>query len=80
MYSFRMSFCTVPRNSAAGTPCPSATSSYSRSSSEAGALIVIDVDTFPSGISASSNSMSASESIATPVRPTSPAARGSSES
>jgi hypothetical protein len=43
-------------------------------------LIVIDVDTSPSGIASKSSSMSAIESIATPVRPTSPAARGSSES
>jgi hypothetical protein len=43
-------------------------------------LIVIDVDTSPSGMPASKVSMSASESIATPVRPTSPLARGSSES
>jgi hypothetical protein len=43
-------------------------------------LIVIDVETSPSGIESNRSSMSASESIATPVRPTSPAARGSSES
>ena len=39
-----MSFCTVPRRAVPGTPCPSATSSYSKSSNEAGALIVIDVE------------------------------------
>jgi hypothetical protein len=43
-------------------------------------LIVIEVDTSPSGIESKRISMSASESIATPVRPTSPAARSSSES
>jgi len=43
-------------------------------------LIVIDVETSPSGIPARRISMSAIESIATPVRPTSPSARGSSES
>ena len=43
--------------------------------------MVIDVDTpSPSGIPSNSRSMSASESMPTPVRPTSPAARGSSES
>jgi hypothetical protein len=43
-------------------------------------LIVIEVETPASGIPSKSSSMSAIESIATPVRPTSPAARGSSES
>ena len=80
MYSFRMSFCTVPRSRDGATPCCSATSSYSSSSSDAGALIVIDVDTSPSGMPPRRIVMSASESIATPVRPTSPSARGSSES
>ena len=36
------------------------------------ALMVIDVETLPSGMSAKSASMSASESMATPTRPTSP--------
>ena len=40
------------------------------------ALIVIDVDTLSSGMPAKSSSMSASESIATPTRPTSPCASG----
>jgi hypothetical protein len=39
-------------------------------------LIVIDVETSPSGIPSNTRSMSASESIATPERPTSPAQRG----
>ena len=38
------------------------------------ALIVIEVLTFSNGIPSSRVSMSASESIATPARPTSPAA------
>jgi hypothetical protein len=42
--------------------------------------MVIEVETSRSGIDANRVSMSASESIATPVRPTSPAERGSSES
>ena len=46
----------------------------------AGPLIVIDVVTSPSGMSRKSRSMSAAESIATPQCPTSPSARGSSES
>ena len=44
------------------------------------ALIVIDVVTSPSGRSARSRRMSARESIATPTLPTSPSARGWSES
>jgi hypothetical protein len=43
-------------------------------------LIVIDVVTWSSGISANSRRMSSMESIATPVLPTSPSARGWSES
>ena len=41
----------------------------------AGALIVIDVETSPSGIPWNSVSMSSSVSIATPSRPTSPSER-----
>ena len=44
------------------------------------ALIVIDVETWSSGIPSKSRSMSSIESIATPVLPTSPSARGWSES
>jgi len=46
----------------------------------AGPLIVIDVVTSPSGMSAKSTSMSAVVSMATPQWPTSPSALGSSES
>ena len=42
------------------------------------ALMVIDVLTVPSGIPAKSDSMSASEQIGTPTRPTSPSASGAS--
>jgi hypothetical protein len=44
------------------------------------ALIVIDVDTRSSGIPSSRTSMSSRLSMATPTRPTSPVACGSSES
>jgi len=44
------------------------------------ALMFIEVDTFPSSIPAKSRSMSSTESMATPTRPTSPRARGLSES
>jgi hypothetical protein len=43
-------------------------------------LIVIDVDTRSSGMPENSSSMSSMLSIATPTRPTSPAASGVSES
>ena len=46
----------------------------------AGALIVIDTETSPSGMPANSVSMSSSVSMATPSRPTSPSERGWSES
>ena len=42
--------------------------------------MVIEVETSPSGMPANRRSMSATESTATPTLPTSPAARGSSES
>ena len=79
-YSLRMSFCTVPRSCSAGTPCSSPTSSYRRSRIAAGALIVIEVETWSSGIWSKAVRMSSIESIATPVRPTSPRHSGSSES
>ena len=53
---------------------------YIASSVAAVALIVIDVDTVSSGIPSSSACMSSTVSIATPTRPTSPSARGESES
>jgi hypothetical protein len=80
MYSLRMSFCVVPRSFDDSTPCSSPTSSYRSSSTTAGALIVIDVETSSSGIPSNAVRMSSIVSIATPVRPTSPRQRGSSES
>ena len=59
-----------------GTPCSSATSSYSSSRMPAVELIVIDVVTLSSGRSARRWRMSSIESIATPTLPTSPSARG----
>ena len=47
---------------------------------DAGALIVIDVDTSPMSMPWNSVSMSSSVSTATPSRPTSPSDRGWSES
>jgi hypothetical protein len=66
----------VPESVDGSIPRSSATSSYSRSRIGAVALIVIDVETRSSGISARRRCMSSIESIATPVLPTSPSASG----
>ena len=79
-YSFSTSFCAVPDTFSRATPCLSATATYIATRIGAGALIVIDVETWSSGMPSNTVSMSASESIATPTWPTSPAARSSSES
>jgi hypothetical protein len=80
MYSFSTSFWIVPVSRSALTPCSSPTSWYISSSSAAGALIVIDVDTWSSGIPPNSTRMSSTESTATPTLPTSPCAITASES
>ena len=81
MYSLRTSFWVVPaellrrhalllgRRARRGS-----------SSTAAGALIVIDVETWSSGIWSKAIRMSSIVSMATPVRPTSPRQRGLSES
>ena len=79
-YSFRTSFCAVPEIVPRATPCLSPTATYIATSTGAGALIVIEVEIRSRGMPSNSVSMSASESIATPTLPTSPAARSSSES
>jgi len=79
-YSFRMSFCSVPPRRSRATPTPSATATYMASRIGAGELIVIDVVTRPRSMPENSVSMSSRVSTATPARPTSPRARGSSES
>jgi hypothetical protein len=80
MYSLSTSFWIVPVSRSPATPCSSATSAYMSSSTAAGALMVIEVETLSSGIWSNSSRMSSSESIATPTLPTSPEAMGSSES
>jgi hypothetical protein len=80
MYSLRMSFWIVPPTLWKGTPCFSATARYMAKTIAAGPLIVIDVVTLSSGIPSKRISMSFSESTATPHIPTSPLARGESES
>ena len=79
-YSFNTSFWAVPETFSRGTPCLSATATYMATRIGAGALMVIDVETRSRGMPSKTVSMSASESIATPTWPTSPAARSSSES
>ncbi len=68
----------VPRSRLAGTPCFSPATMTIASSTAAGALMVMLTLTLSSGMPSSSASMSASESMATPACPTSPAANGSS--
>ena len=70
----------VPDSFASGTPWRRPTATYSASRMIAVELIVIDVETRSSGIPSKSVAMSSIESIATPTRPTSPAAIGWSES
>ncbi len=80
MYSLRMSFWVVPPSRSRGMPCSSATATYMASRMGAVALMVIDVVTSSSGRSASRTCMSSSVLMGTPTRPTSPAAKGASES
>ena len=76
MNSFSMSFCMVPPRRSHATPCLSATARYMASATDAVQLMVIDVVTSPSGMSANSRSKSSSVEIDTPSFPTSPRARG----
>jgi len=76
MYSFRMSFCVVPRSLLADTPCFSATATYNARRIIAVALIVMLVLTRSRGMPSNSASMSRREPIATPTFPTSPCAIG----
>jgi len=80
MYSFRMSFWIVPRRALASTPWRLATAMYMASRIEAGALMVMLVDTLPNGISLNRVAISSSDEMETPTLPTSPMAIGSSAS
>ena len=80
MYSLKMSVCSVPLRVRGSTPWRSAATTYMQKIGTAGPLMVIDVVTSPSGMPVKSTSRSATLSIATPQCPTSPSARGSSES
>ena len=80
MYSLSTSFWMVPVILSPATPFSSATSWYISSSSAAGALIVIEVETWSSGRPSKSSRMSSMESMATPTLPTSPCEISASES
>ena len=80
MNSLRMSVWIVPPSAASGIPRRRAMQAYIASTIAAGALTVIETVTSSSGMPAKRSSMSASVSIATPSRPTSPRARAASES
>ena len=80
MYSLKMSVCSVPSRAEISAPWRWAAARYMQKTGTAGPLIVIEVVTSASGMPENRMSMSAAESIATPQCPTSPAARGSSES
>ena len=66
MYSFSTSFWIVPVSWPPEMPSSAATSWYISRSTDAGALMVIDVDTSSSGSPPKRVRMSSSESIATP--------------
>src|SRR6266404_2753887 len=80
MNSLSMSFCMVPPIRSHVTPCLSAMARYMASATDAVQLIVIEVVTSPSGMSAKSRSKSFRVEIDTPSLPTSPRARGWSAS
>ena len=66
----------VPRSFSGATPVRSPCTWYMASRMAAVALMVMEVETSSRGIPSMSTAMSSTESMATPTRPTSPAARG----
>ena len=79
-YSFKMSFWSVPPRRWRGVPCSSATTRYMAMMTAAGELMVIEVVTALRSMPANKVAMSSTVSMATPALPTSPRAKGSSES
>src|SRR3972149_5715081 len=65
-YSFRISFWMVPRSRSAATPFFAAIARYIAQRTDAGELIVIEVEIAPGSIPSNSISMSLSEDTATP--------------
>ena len=80
MYSFKISFCIVPLNLDWSTPCDLAVAIYIANIIAAVALIVMDVLTWSIGIPLNKSCMSRTLQIGTPTLPTSPLAKGLSES
>ena len=80
MYSLRMSVWQVPESLLGSAPRDSASATYIASRIHAVGLIVIETEMRSRSIPAKSASTSSSVSTATPSRPTSPRAFGSSES
>ena len=70
----------VPEILPISIPCFFATATYKASKIAAVELMVIEVETLSKGISSKRISISFNESMATPTLPTSPSAKGSSES
>src|SRR5204862_345978 len=75
MNSLSMSFCMVPPTRSHATPCFSATTRYMARATDAVQLIVMDVVTSPSGMSARRRSKSSRAASQTPSCPTSPRSR-----
>jgi hypothetical protein len=75
-----MSFWGVVTTRSQATPCFSATTRNIAWMNAAIELIVNEMETPSAAMPSNASSMSRSESTAMPTRPTSPAARGSSES
>ena len=80
MYSFRMSFWMVPESWAREAPCSSPATTYIARMGSTAPFIVMDTLILSSGMPSKSTFMSSTESTATPAIPTSPRARGWSES
>ena len=78
IYSFRISFCIVPRSCDCFTPCDCPVATYIANNIDAGALIVILVETVSRGTPSNNSFMSSIVSMATPTFPTSPCDIGSS--
>ena len=76
MNSFRMSFWMVPERRCQSMPRRFATARYIANIIGAGALMVIDVVTSPSGMPSNIASMSSSDATFAPHFPTSPSESG----
>ena len=80
MNSLRMSFCMVPERSSRRAPCSSAATMYMAMTGSTAPFMVMDTDISLSEMPSNRRFMSSTVSMATPALPTSPRARGWSES